>query len=573
MLDLCIRGAFVIDGSGAPGRVADVGVRDGRVVAIGDGGPLAESARVEHDAAGLALAPGFVDVHTHQDAQVFWDPACTPSPQFGCTTVFAGNCGFSIAPVDASDAEYLMTMLARVEGIPLRTLEVGVPWSWQSFAEYLDAVEQARPAVNMGVMVGHSALRRAVLHDDGAREATPDELDAMRALLGDGLRAGGMGFSSSWAPTHIDGSGKPVPSRFASSAEVIALATVCRDHPGTQLEFIPTTQAFEAVHVDTMVAMSTGANRPLNWNTLIPRSVGRETTDAKIAASDTATARGARVLALMYPDVIRARATFRGTLYDGLPGWAEVMTLPDDAKVAALADPAVRARLWAGSQSPEAALMRATIADWDGTVLAGTTDDRYGPFVGRTFAEIGRALGTTAFDALLDAAVADRLGTAIVPVPPGDDPESWRFREQMWSDPRVVLGASDAGAHVDMIWSYDWACTFLARNRERDAMSIEAAIRRVSADPAAVYGLVDRGRITVGAHADLVLFDPDTIGPGFPEWRDDLPGGAGRLTGAATGIAAVFVNGVEIVRAGALTGDRPGRVLRSGVDTFTVPAA
>lgn len=216
--------------------------------------------------------------------------------------------------------------------------------------------------------------------------------------------------------------------------------------------------------------------------------------------------------------------------------------------------------------------MRGTIADWDGTTLAATGTPRYAEFVGRTFGEIGAALGQSAFDALLDVAVADDLGTAIVPVPPGDDPESWAFREQMWTDPRIVLGASDAGAHVDMIWSYDWACAFLARNRERGVMSLEAAIRRVSADPADLYGLVDRGRIAVGAHADLVLLDPDTVGPGLPEWRDDLPGGAGRLTGAATGIRAVFVAGVEIVRDGALTGARPGGLLRSGIDTRTVTA-
>jgi N-acyl-D-aspartate/D-glutamate deacylase len=155
-------------------------------------------------------------------------------------------------------------------------------------------------------------------------------------------------------------------------------------------------------------------------------------------------------------------------------------------------------------------------------------------------------------------------------VPPGDDPESQAFRERMWADPRVVLGASDAGAHVDMIWTYDWACAFLARNRERGVLPLEAAVARISAHPAAVYGLVDRGRIAPGCWADLVCFDPDTIGPGLPEWRDDLPGGAGRLTGAATGIAAVYVNGTEIVRDGVLTGARPGRVLRSGRDTATV---
>jgi N-acyl-D-aspartate/D-glutamate deacylase len=518
------------------------------------------------------VAPGFIDVHTHQDAQVFWDPACTPSPLFGCTTVIAGNCGFSIAPLDPRDAGYVMTMLSRVEGIPLATLEAAVPWSWQTFAEYLDAVDAVRPAVHIGFMVGHSALRRAVLHDDGDREATAAELDTMASMLHASLAAGGLGFSSSWAPTHVDGRGQPVPSRFASSDELIRLAAVCGEHPGTQLEFVPTTQAFEPVHVTTMTEMSRQADRPLNWNTLVPRSIGRETTEAQLAASGAAAERGGRVLALMYPDVIRARATFRGTLYDGLPGWAAVMTLPDDEKIAALADPRVRARLLAGSRSEAAGVMRGTIANWAGTVLAATSTPRYAPFVGRTFGEIGAALGTTAFDALLDVVVADRLTTAIIPVPPGDDPQSWAFREQMWGDPRIVLGASDAGAHVDMIWSYDWACAFLARNRERGVMPLQAAIRRVSADPADLYGLVDRGRIVVGAHADLVLFDPETIGPGTPEWRDDLPGGAGRLTGAATGIHSVLVAGVEVVRDGALTGAQPGRVLRSGLDTRTVTA-
>jgi N-acyl-D-aspartate/D-glutamate deacylase len=186
---------------------------------------------------------------------------------------------------------------------------------------------------------------------------------------------------------------------------------------------------------------------------LIPRAVGREATEAKLALGDTALERGARVFALSYPDVIRARATFRGTLYDGFPGWARVMTLPDDQKLVALQDPDTRARLFAASQSEEAGLMRATLGDWGGVVLADTQTDRYRPYVGTTFAEIATMFGTTPFEALLDAVVADQLATSIIPVPPGDDPESWAFRERTWHDPRVVLGASDAGAHVDMIWT------------------------------------------------------------------------------------------------------------------------
>jgi N-acyl-D-aspartate/D-glutamate deacylase len=569
MLDLRIRGGLLVDGSGTPGRPADVGVRDGRVVAL-DADAAAEPARSTVDADGLVVAPGFVDIHTHQDAQLFWDPACTPSPLYGCTTVVAGNCGFSIAPLAASEAEYVMRMLARVEGIPLATLEAGVPWSWTSFGDYLAAVEAVEPAVNAGFMVGHSAIRRAVMGAGAHGPASPDEIAAMRALLAESLASGGFGFSSSWAATHCDGDGAPVPSRAATSDELVALCEVVAGAPGTQVEFIPTNDAFGDEHVTTMARMSLAAHRPVNWNVLIPRGNEPAVTAGKLAASDAAAAMGARVMALSYPDVIRSRATFQGALFDRLPAWAPVMTLPLADKLRALADPDVRARLYAGSRSDGAGNFRDTAANWDAHVLAETSSERYQRFVGQSFAAIGAALGRSSFDALLDVVVADRLRTAFLPPAPADDEASWAIRERTWTDPRVVLGASDAGAHLDLIWTYDWACAFLARVRERRAMPIETAVRRLGRDQADLYGLPDRGRVEVGAAADLVLFDPDAVGPGTPVWRDDLPGGAGRLTGEPTGIAAVYVNGTAVVRDNALTGARPGRVLRSGRDTVTV---
>jgi N-acyl-D-aspartate/D-glutamate deacylase len=569
MLDLRIRGGVLVDGSGGPARRADVGIRDGRVVAL-DADAAAEPARATVDADGLVVAPGFVDIHTHQDAQLFWDPACTPSPLYGCTTVVAGNCGFSIAPLEAAEAEYVMRMLARVEGIPLATLEAGVPWNWKSFGDYLAAVEAVEPAVNAGFMVGHSAIRRAVMGGAAHGPASPDQVAAMRALLAESLQAGGFGFSSSWAATHCDGAGAPVPSRAATSDELVALCEVVAGAPGTQVEFIPTNDAFGDEHVTTMARMSLAARRPVNWNVLIPRGNEPAVTAGKLAASDAAAAMGARVMALSYPDVIRSRATFQGALFDRLPEWAPVMTQPVDDKLRALADPDVRARLLAGSRSEGAGSFRDTAANWDAHVLAETATDRYRPFVGQSFAAIGAALGRSAFDALLDIVVADRLRTAFLPPAPADDEASWAIRERTWTDPRVVLGASDAGAHLDLIWTYDWACAFLARVRERRALPLETAVRRLGRDQADLYGLPDRGRIEVGAAADLVLFDAETVGPGGPVWRDDLPGGAGRLTGEPTGIAAVYVNGTAVVRDNALTGARPGRVLRSGRDTVTV---
>src|SRR5215831_15763234 len=242
MLDLIIRGGTVVDGTGAPGRVADVGVDNGRITAIG---AIDDTAKRTIDATGKVVAPGFVDIHTHYDAQVFWDTTLSPSPLHGVTTVIGGNCGFSIAPLGPEHGEYLMRMLARVEGMPLESLAQGVPWDWTTTAEYLDRLDN-RLAVNAGFLVGHSAIRRVVMGEDATRRhASPGEQYEMERLLAEGLTAGGMGFSSSWATTHNDDEGDAVPSRHASMDELLSLCKVVAAHPGTTLEFIPTIGLFE----------------------------------------------------------------------------------------------------------------------------------------------------------------------------------------------------------------------------------------------------------------------------------------------------------------------------------------
>ncbi len=260
MLDCVIRGGEVIDGTGRPRRRADVGIRDGKVVSIGD---VTEEASQTIDASGLAVAPGFVDIHTHYDAQAFWDTTLSPSPLHGVTTVIGGNCGFSIAPLGPEHGDYLMRMLARVEGMPLESLAEGVPWDWTTTAEYLDRLDN-RLAVNAGFLVGHSAIRRVVMGDDATRRhASPGEQYEMERLLAEGLAAGGMGFSSSWATTHNDDEGEAVPSRHASTDELLSLCKVVSAHPGTTLEFIPTIGLFEEHDMDLMTRMSLAANRPL----------------------------------------------------------------------------------------------------------------------------------------------------------------------------------------------------------------------------------------------------------------------------------------------------------------------
>ncbi len=564
MLDLRITNGLLVDGTGAPSRPADIGVRDGRVVAVGQ---VDEPSRRTIDADGLTAAPGFVDVHTHYDAQAFWDQTLSPSPLHGVTTVVGGNCGFTIAPLSAEDGDYLMRMLARVEGMPLEALESGVPWDWKTTGEFLDRLEGTLMP-NAGFLVGHSALRRAVLHDEATRRAaTPEEVRAMQALLHEGLAAGGLGFSSTWSRTHNDHFGEPVPSRHATEDELLALCSIVGDHPGTTLEFIPGTSPFRDEQFDTMAAMSRVANRPLNWNVLAVYARNAELVDHQLAGSDRAAERGGRVVALTLPDTLRTWLNFRsGFILDILPGWESLMALPDADKLAALSDPATRAE-WDRLAQTEQGPTR-SIAHWATYLVVESPDPT---LVGRAVGAIATERGLSAWDALAEMVVADRLKTVISAPDKGQDDATWAKRVEVWRDPRTLVGASDAGAHLDMIDSFSYATTLLARTvRERPLLPIEEAIALLTDRPARLYGLRDRGRVAEGWWADLVLLDPATIGPGPLTTRYDLPAGAGRIYGEAQGIHHVIVNGEVAVSGGEFTPARPGRLLRSGRDTVTV---
>jgi N-acyl-D-aspartate/D-glutamate deacylase len=563
MLDLRIDGGSVIDGTGTPARRADVGVRDGQIVAIG---ALSEGATRTIDAAGRVVCPGFIDIHTHYDAQVFWDPTLSPSPLHGVTTVIGGNCGFSIAPLRPEAADYLMRMLARVEGMPLESLAQGVPWDWRSFGEYLDRLE-GRLAVNAGFLVGHSPLRRIAMGERAVGgAATPADLDAMKALLAESLAEGGLGFSSSWAATHNDGDGQPVPSRAATRDELVALAGVLRDAPGTSLEFIPGVGRFSDEQIEVMADMSVAAQRPLNWNMLVAVSFAPDAYKQQLAASDVAAARGGKVVALTVPQPITLRLNLvTAFVLDSLPNWAEVVTLPLPARKRALADPAVRTKLDEGAKN---AGPMGFVARWEHYVIEESWAAANERWRGQTVGDVAKALGIAPLDALLDVALADELRTVFRPALGGDDEASWQLRGKVWQDPRVMIGASDAGAHLDMIDSFTLSTSLLGPAvRERGLIELEDAIHQITDRPARLYGLERRGRIASGFHADLVVFDPATIAPGPIHTRRDLPGGAARLFAEAEGIEHVFANGVEVVRGKQLTGARPGTVLRSGRDS------
>jgi N-acyl-D-aspartate/D-glutamate deacylase len=561
VLDLVIKGGTVVDGSGAAPVQANVGVRDGRIAFVDpDGGEHLDAKRTV-EAQGLVVTPGFIDIHTHYDAQLFWDPACTPSSLHGITTIFCGNCGFSIAPLGA-DPTYIMQMLSKVEGIPLESLEQGVSWDWRSFGDYLDRVEAAGTAVNVGVMVGHSALRRLVLGDRAhEQEVAPEEVAAMRTLVAESLAMGAAGFSSSWGQNHFDGQGNPVPSRSSGVDELVALSGTLRGYPDAQLEFIPTSDWFEDLHLDVMTRMALAADAPLNWNILVPRE--KEWVENRLSASEHARSRGATVLALSYPDVMPIRYSFMAAGFhttaglDSIPGWGPILALGHEQRLAALADPATRAVLRQGADSPEGRARRLEAMTVSETYAAANSSYR-----GRRIGDIASESGRNPIEVLLDIVAADDLRTLLMPEPRAADDDAWKARQASWEDPRVIIGASDGGAHVDVLATFDYTVKFLARQRELQVLSLAEAVRKLTDIPARLYGVTHRGRVEPGYWADVVIFDPATVGPGEIEWREDLPARAGRLYSEPQGIHSVVVEGVTIVEDGRPTGATPGRVLR-----------
>jgi N-acyl-D-aspartate/D-glutamate deacylase len=562
MIDTKIVGGTLADGTGGPLRRADIGIHEGRIVSIGDDpGP----ATTVIDATGHVVAPGFIDMHTHYDAQVMWDPAVTPSCFHGVTTVIGGNCGFTIAPVSADSRDYVMRMLACVEGMPVESLEEGLDWSWSSFGEWLDQID-GRLALNTAFSVGHSTVRRMVLGEDFRRPSTEAELVEMERLIDEALDAGAIGFSSSWGESHTDHTGQPVPSRHAEASELVRLSARLRDRPGTMLEFIPTVQPmFPDSAIDLMVDMSVTAGRPLNWN-VVTVGVGsdRAVIERRLSASDRAAEKGGKIIALTVPIPTQFRLSLATTIiYNSLPGWPEVLSLPLPERIAALRDPEVRKTLAAAVEGKS----DRTFMNFAAMGVEHVTSPELSDLVGRNLGEIADERGVDPFTVFLDIAVADDLQTTFITVN-SDDPASWAWRAELWADPRTMVGASDAGAHLDMMATFGYMTDFVGPTvRDRGLLPLEEAVRLVTDVPARTYGLAGRGRVEEGWVADLVVFDPATVGTGTVVTKPDMPGGQARLYAEATGIEHVLVNGVEIVRQGELTDARPGAVLRGGRDT------
>ncbi len=542
--DLVIRDGTVYDGTGKPGETGDVAIDGERITQLGG---RADAGKREIDASGLAVAPGFIDPHTHYDAQVCWDPDLTPSCWQGITSVVMGNCGFTVAPCRPDGRDRIMRMLTRVEGMSLDALRTGIDWTWETFPEYLDTLEANSPGLNVGVLAGHSAIRYFVMGDAAAeREATPEEIDAMRDQVREAMDAGALGFSTSMAPTHIGGDGKPVPSRLASDAEVIELTGVLSEYGRGAFEIVTR----DLVDVDVPIAVAKRSGRPV---TLL--GIVGEEEQAKL---DRATAEGHRVIpqTTCRPTSMEFRLDEMG-LFDQLPSWQETAALKDEPLRELLRDASFRARFRQDVEG-EFTGFRLFQGNWDGVSILTANEPGLRKHIGSSVETIASARGQDPFDAFFDVALEDDLHMQFGYTLSGDE-----GRGPSLLDENQMIGLSDAGAHLTLLADHAYTTYFLGRwIRERGLMPLAQAVRKLTSVPAEFFGIPERGELRPGLYADVVLFDPERVLPHEPELVSDLPGGNQRLVTRADGIEAVIVNGGVAVERGELTGERRGHVIR-----------
>ena len=566
-LDLLVRGAEVVDGSGAPRFRADVGVAGGRIAEIGR---IRAPAKRVVDGDGLILAPGFIDGHTHMDAQVAWDPLGSCSCWHGVTSVIMGNCGFALAPCRPGEREWIARCLEAVEDIPASAMMAGIDWSWESFPDYLATVEALPKAINYGAYLGHSALRMFVMGERALSEpATEDDLAAMRAAVAEALRAGAMGFSTSRATTHVTPDDTPVPSRIADWSEIDALVGAMAELDAGVFQIGPdvSSGAAQRAFLDRLRRVALDSGRPVMFGTIATRQ-GREplSWQAQLDYIDETVAAGGRMFGQTTTRPINAVFSLKSYLpFDSLPGWRELRALPLERQKRALRDPDARARLIAaeGAMAPRdpgefqgggAATTNPRKPDY-GNLFALRGTDWDDP----TVAEIAERRGEHPVGAMIDLMIEDEDRIFVQPLV-NETPEAVGG---MLRHPRALATFSDSGAHVCQEMGSSLQTHMLSYwVRDKRAFSLEEAVRMLTFDNASAWELPDRGLVRRGWAADLVLFDEARVKPRLPTVETDLPGGARRLVQKADGIAATIVNGAVTLENGEATGDTPGALLR-----------
>ena len=567
--DLIIRGGIVVDGTGLGRRRADIAVSQGRITAVGHV-PNATDAERVIDADGLIVAPGIVDLHTHYDPQLTFDPWATSSCYHGVTTVLAGNCGFSIAPTRAADRPYIQAMFAKVEGMAPAALD-GIEWDFERFSEYKNA-RAGRLGVNVASYIGHSTLRRFVMGAEGSnREATNSEIQSMRALVREAMAAGAAGFSSSHSPTQIDGEDRPIASRFASLDELRQLVEETGLSGGGTISYLPKSVVggLDTADEDLLIELGQLSRLPI----IIQGVGGRDKVDAPGAGwpqakafLDRAGVAGAAIYSLLRTQPFDRPIDLDAALplYAGVSSWYALSDLSHDERLAKLNDSDYRALMREAVENPNRdpdAGSTLPPPHWDVAFVDEVRDPANQKYIRRSIAAIAAEQGKAPADAMIDLALSEDLAMKF----------RWENRSPTWVDsirecmkhPSMLMGVSDGGAHLDRDDSSDWSSYFL-RNWvfEEEAWTLEDGIRQLTQIPASVAGFQDRGVLLPGYAADLMIFDPATIGPDTKRVVHDLPGGEARYSARPKGIHATIVNGETIVLDGKLTQALPGQWVR-----------
>jgi N-acyl-D-amino-acid deacylase len=552
--DLKITGGSIIDGTGAPRFVGDVGVKDGKVVALG-GAP--DEATKTVDATGKIVSPGFVDIHTHYDAQIMWDPLVSCSPWHGVTTVVMGNCGFSVAPTRPAHRDLIMRTLENVEGMSVDALRAGLgDWGFETFPQYLDAVEASGCAVNVAAMIGHTALRMFVMGEEATeREATAQEIATQRALVCEALEAGALGFATSRANTHVGYEGRPVPSRLATSEEIIEIAGALGDVSGVMQATVGKGLSHDQF---ATIAENTGAN--VSWTALLAGARGPGSHRQELERAAEIADRGLPV----YPQVAVQPIQFEMNMsapfiFEALKCFSEVSKADEEGKKAIYADADFRAEF------KEIAGNGGKIGDrWSRTEFSWLPSNT--SLEGCNVQQLADDQGVDPVDLVLDIALEADLDMRIVQDVINHDRDEI---DELLHDPNTVIGLSDAGAHASQLCDAKYSTEFLSTFvRNRQSFTLEEGVHMLTQRPAQVFGITDRGVLAEGLPADVVVFDADRVGHLGKRRVSDLPAGAERIVSDAVGIEAVVVNGTVIRHDGddqvTADGDLPGKLLRNG---------
>jgi len=562
--DTIIKGGKVVDGSGLPMRIADVGIKNGIVTDIG----RLSGAKLTIDADGLVVMPGIVDVHTHYDPQLSFEPFATSSCYHGVTSVVAGNCGYSIAPCAPEDHDFMTALFAKVEGMSPNVLKSGLPWDWESFPSFLAALDQ-RLGINAAVYVGHSALRRFVMRDDASeRPATAAEIERMRTLVREAMSAGAAGFSSSQAPTHTDQFGRPVPSRKATFDEVAILAETAGEGGAGSIAYLAESavQGYDARDRERLIELAHRSGLPVVVQGMGFRPGARERWEDQTSFLASARERGAAIYSMLRTQpFMRPFNWHRGTsLFDGVFTWRDLPELRPEERLARFRDPALRAKLRDGIDHPNTDASKGSTLPMPAMTAVFVDRSRSDPGAeGKSLAQLAKERGVHPADIMCELAAADGLETQFL----------WNSESPPWIEANaesqqnlhMIVGTGDGGAHADRDDGAEWS-TYFIRSwlLDRKLFSLEEGVRRITLLPAMVTGLKGRGLLARGYHADLMLFDPARLRLGKKKLVSDMPGGEDRWQVRPEGVARVLVNGQTIVQDGELTGNRPGGVLRIG---------